>query len=424
MSRGQRRTLVAVGFVAAVLAVGVGNSVASSTSASATPGVTNRLITLGVNVAQSGLAAPTTVAFVQGIQTFWFGQNSRGGVCNHQVKLAYGDNGGDPQKGIGVYTQMKDSVLGFQQLSPTSVLTALADQVTADNMLVSGSSTISALFSKASYVPVVADYGNAYINVIDWLMRARGVQRGDTIGYLYGVGAFAEDGKRGVQFMADARGLKVVYQQVPATQPDMSGPMIAMERAGVKAVLANALTPQTLNAVASAESINFKPTFVGSTFQASALDTSLKAALTSGRVFILGNGGGPTAASLLSPAPGVKRAVADYTKFFHKPPSEPAMIYGYAQSYVFAQILKAACANPANPKKPKALTRASVVAAFKKIRNMDTEGILPPLNYSLTGLPPTRAIFMSRVDATAQGGLRPITGYFQAPEGARYKPVG
>jgi ABC-type branched-subunit amino acid transport system substrate-binding protein len=407
-----------------LLALGVGTTFASSGSSSATPGVTSRLITLGVNVAQSGLAAPTTVAFVQGIQTYWFNQNARGGVCRHQVKLLYGDNGGDPQKAIGVYTQMRNSVLALQQLSPTSVLTALGDQVSADNMLVSGSSTISALFSKSVYVPVVADYGNAYINVIDWLMRARGIARGDTIGYLYGVGGFAEDGKRGIEYMANARGLKVVYQQVPATQPDMSGPMIAMERAGVKAVLANALTPQTLNAVAAAESIGFRPTFVGSTFQASALDSSLRPALTSGRVFILGNGGGPTTASLLSRQPGPRRAVADYTRFFHKPPSEPAMLYGYAQAYVFGEILKAACANPRNPKRPKPITRASLVAAFKKIKSMRTEGLLPPLNYSLTGRPPTRQIFMSVVDANVQGGLRPITGYFQAPEGARYNPVG
>jgi ABC-type branched-subunit amino acid transport system substrate-binding protein len=284
-----------------VLSLGASASFGSpSAQTQNVPGVTPRLITLGLNVAQSGAAAPITLAYVQGIQTFWYDQNARGGVCGRQVRLIYGDNGGNPQQGVTVYTQMSPQVLAFQHLSPSSVLLALAPQWTKDNIMVSASSTVSALFGEKNYIPINQDWGHAIVSSVDWLMKNRGLRRGDTIAVLHGVGAYGDDAKNGTEWVAQRHGLKVVSQQVAATDTEMSAPMLAFRQADAKVAFLVALAPQQNNAIAAADAINYRPIHVAASFLPSAMTTTIAPTLKSNRYYVMGNGGGPAEAPLSS----------------------------------------------------------------------------------------------------------------------------
>src|SRR5579862_2361783 len=85
-------------------AASAGMRAAAARPAAATPGVTKTTISLGLDVARSGLAAPLTVPFIQGIQTFWGNQNyTFHGVCGRKINLVFGDNGGDPQTELTAY---------------------------------------------------------------------------------------------------------------------------------------------------------------------------------------------------------------------------------------------------------------------------------------------------------------------------------
>ena len=74
------------------------------------------------------------------------------------------------------------------------------------------------------------------INGVDWLMKDKGLKKGDKIGDLYFEGDYGEGGLNGVKYAAQKAGLKVVEQKIKATDTDMSGQVAAFKRAGVKAI--------------------------------------------------------------------------------------------------------------------------------------------------------------------------------------------
>jgi ABC-type branched-subunit amino acid transport system substrate-binding protein len=426
---GRRSRSAAIAAVCA-LAVCVPASFARPDARTAdSPGVTSRLITLGLNVAQSGQAAPVTQLFVQGIQTFWYDQNKRGGVCGRQVKLVYGDNAGNPQQALTVYSQVGPQVLAFQQLSPSGALLALAQQSLQDKIVVSGSSTVSALFGQPNYVALPTDYGHAALDTIDWLIKQKKLKAGDTVALLHGVGAYGDDAKAGFVYAAQSRGLKTVTQQVAATDTDMSGPMLAFKQAGATVALLIALAPQDNNAIAAADAIGYQPTIIAASYLSSALDTSIGGTLKSSRYYVLGNGGGPSIADLSSDSPLVKRAIQMYTQFFHQAPTDSSILLGYAQGYVYKNVMQAACGTGLKSKKNprvkiyKSLTRQSFLNALVRTKNLDMQGLLPDLNFANTykKLPPTLAAYLSQVDTSVPGTLKAVTNYFTASDADKFK---
>jgi ABC-type branched-subunit amino acid transport system substrate-binding protein len=260
-------------------------------------------------------------------------------------------------------------------------------------------------------------------------MKNKGLKKGDTVGLLYGVGAFGDDAKAGMAYIAKSRGLNPVYSQVAGTDTDMSGAMLSFKQAGAKVAVLIALAPQDNNAIAAADAINYQPTFVAGSFLVSALNTSIAPTLKSSRFYEIGNGGGPSTAPLSSTDPLVAHAAATYQQFFHKPLTDSSVIYGYAQGYIYKTAMKTVCGagtkDPKNPKKKiyKPLTRAGLTTAFTSMKNVDMGGLLPTLDFTLTqhALPPTLAVYLSQVDTSVNGSLKAVTKYFQAPDAATFK---
>src|SRR6185312_729333 len=97
------------------------------------------------------------------------------------------------------------------------------------------------------------------------------------------------------------------------------------------------------NAIAAMDSTGYQPTIVAASYLSSALDTSIGPTLKSSRYYVLGNGGGPSIADLSSDSPLVKRATQMYTAFFHQAPTDSSILLGYAQGYVYKNVMQAAC---------------------------------------------------------------------------------
>jgi Periplasmic binding protein len=390
------------------------SSGASGGSSGGSEGVTSSSISLGLDVAQSGQAAPETVPFVQGIQTFWDRQNGLGGVCKRHVHLIFGDNGGDPQTELTAYTSMQDKILALQQISPSAGLEGVVNQLQQQNMLFSSSSTVN-LFSVPQYYAVGTDFGHAVVDTIYWLMQHKGLKKGDTIGFLYGTGAYATEADLGAKFAAQQYGLKLVGQQLADTDTDMSGAVSAFKGAGAKYVVMVSLAPQDFNTISAAQAADYHPMWVAASFLASALGTSAGPVMKSSNFYVMGNGGNVDTANLSGTAPGVKDAIAAYKKYFHKTPDNPAILYGYAQAAALDEVISKSCSNGTAP------TRGGLVKALASISTLNTDGLLPPLNYSVhkANVPPTDEIFLSKVNTKVVGSLENETSYFAAPEAAK-----
>ena len=73
------------------------------------------------------------------------------------------------------------------------------------------------------------------------------------------------------------------------------------------------------------------------------------------------------------------------------------MLYGYAQGELMAQILETACENGA-------LTRAGLQEAFQSLDNVDTAGLVAPMDFSDPGQPPAREVHILKPDVAVDGG--------------------
>ena len=409
--RAVRRAVSVVAVGAAVLATAIAIGSAGASGAATTPGVTKSTISLGLDVAQSGAAAPVTVPFVQGIQTFWGNQNfNEHGVCGRKVNLVFGDNGGDPQTELTAFTSLESKVLAFQQVSPSAGLLGLIPQLEKQQLLFSSSSTVN-LFNVPEYFALGTDYGHAVVDTMYYLMQHRGLKKGATVALLYGTGPYATEADLGAQFAASTYGLKLVSQQLAATDTDMSGAIQSFKSAGAQYVIMVSLAPQDFDAISAGQAASYSPTWVAASFLASALTTSIAPVLESNKFLVMGNGGSVSTADLSTKGPGVKAAIKAYKGFFHTAPTNPAVLYGYAQAMALEQIMAKACG------KGNTITRASMVKALGSIKTLTTQQLLPPLNYSVhkVNVPPTVQIYLSSVNTKALGSLQAASPYFASP---------
>ena len=75
------------------------------------------------------------------------------------------------------------------------------------------------------------------INGVDFLIKEKGIKKGDKIGHLYFEGDYGESALNGSKYAAEKLGLTVVEQKIKATDQDMSAQVAAFKAAGVKAIL-------------------------------------------------------------------------------------------------------------------------------------------------------------------------------------------
>ena len=110
-----------------------------------------------------------------------------------------------------------------------------------------------------------------------------------------------------------------------------------------------------------------------------------------------------------SPTP---KAVDVVTKFKQKYPEAPknaGVITGYTEGQVWQAVLTKACESGD-------LSRAGVATALTTLTSVKTEDLVTELDYSSPGSPPTRGVYIAKVDANAEGGLTEVAPLFTAPE--------
>ena len=87
--------------------------------------------------------------------------------------------------------------------------------------------------------------------------------------------------------------------------------------------------------------------------------------------------------------PEAKKVLAAFHAKYPGKPSNAGVAYGYGVAQIYAQTLKAACDK-------KDLSRVGIESAFRTLTNVDTKGLIAPLDYSKPGEIPARQTFVVR----------------------------
>jgi ABC-type branched-subunit amino acid transport system substrate-binding protein len=359
-------------------------------------GVTDSAINVGVLTDLSGPFAAGAAVQVTEFKAFWDKVNADGGICDRDVQVQVQDHGYDPQKAVSLYRSMAPGVVALQQVlgGPTSAaVLPLAQQ---DSVYVGGVGWASSALQYENNQLPGASYSIEGANAIDYLVDDLGLAKGDSVGVVYFVGDYGSDALAGAQHAADERGLTIVPQEITPQVTDLSAQASALVKEGVKAVVLAAAPAQlaSLAGVLSAQGANVPIVGMNPTFGPSLLQTPAADALLANTYSIT------SVAPYASDAGGVKKANDLYTSADPEGEIGWEVPLAYGQAELLQQALQGAC-------DAGDLTPEGVVAALGSASDVDTEGVFPDgLDFTKTGESPTRTVFISKVDGSAEGGLK------------------
>jgi ABC-type branched-subunit amino acid transport system substrate-binding protein len=399
------RAVIAVAAIATVLVASAcstksnGGSNATQSGAGGVkvgPGVTDKTITLGAITDESGVFAVLGTTVTQGAEEYFSQLNKSGGVCNRQVKLNVKDAGYDLQKSQSAYKDLEPNVLGMEQLLGSPANAALKPSIEKDQMFTIPVSWASTILDNPNNMIVGTTYDLEVINGISYLMDKGLIKKGDTIGHIYIEGEYGADGYLGSQFAAKQLGLKLIGQQIQATATDLSSQVTTLKQKGVKAIVLTTTPTQTASAAGVDASIGLNVPLLGNnpTFVPQLLATPAGPALE--QLFYV--------AASFEPFSGTRSgATAARKAFLTANPGKKVVpnggsTWGWGAAAAYTAVLKQACTD-------KDLTRAGLQKAFRETTNINTDGILPALDYSSPGDPPTREALIAKADKNAAGGL-------------------
>jgi ABC-type branched-subunit amino acid transport system substrate-binding protein len=375
-------------------------------------GVTATTIKLGSLVDLTAVFAPLSKSVVQGTQLFWKQQNAAGGVCGRTVEVVVKDHGYDPQKAVSVYREIAGDVLAMQTVLGSPVVSALRPSIDQDNMPVGVAGWPASVLNNERLQLIGTTYDIEAISGLDFLMRTKGIKSGDKVGHVYFEGDFGENALKGSQYLAGQSGLTIVGQKIKPTDTDLSAQVSAFRTAGVKAILVSAGPTQTASVAAVSKATGLSVPIVsnGPGFTPQLLGSPAGPALKENLHVV---------SSIAPPAlntPAATQLQTDFAKEYPDTvPTQVGSVFGYVQAKVTHEILRKACDN-------KDLTRAGVLTALHQISGLDTGGLIAgTLDYTKAGQPPSRAVYISQVDAAAPGGLKVVEGPAEAAPAKAYQ---
>ena len=359
-------------------------------------GVEGNTITLGVLTDLTGVFAALGKDITNANTLYW--QDHK--VCDkYDVKLDVQDTGYVPQQGVQLYSSIKDSILAMQQTIGSPINTALAQDYESDQIV----NFPSAWGETLTKIPGTGVLGPTYdveiSNGYDYLFKQGLLKEGDTVGHIYFEGEYGATGLAGTKAVAEKKGLKVVEAQIKATDQDMSAQVSQFAAAGVKAIVLTVAPTQTASVAAAA--------------QAQGLDVPI---LGSNPVYAPGLLAGPTAQwlkdHLLVAAPiGTFEGHDDILKAYQQKfsdvanPSAGGVLLGYGMATVMNQVLDAACENGD-------LTRAGLLDAFNNLKNIDTGGLIVPIDAFKLGQSPSLQSYIEK-PADVPGGATIVAQPFE-----------
>jgi len=407
MKHGRTGVLLA----AALLAAATGCSTKASTTSTSSggssgsvktgPGVTGTTITLGVLTDLTGVFAALGADITNAQTLYWEQQNAAGGVCGkYQVKLNVKDTGYVPQQGVQLYSSIKNDILAMAQTIGSPINTALAPTYDADKIVNIPSAWARNLTVSPGNAVTGSTYDVEMVNGLSYALKAGKIKEGDKIGHIYFEGEYGANGLAGSKYFASKHGMTIVEAKIKSSDADMTAQITQFKAAGVKAIALTVAPGQTASAagVATAQGLNVPIIGNNPVFSPALLAGPAGAALKANLIV----------SSPVSTFDKNPELLAKYKAKFPNATPSLGVVFGTGASEVMKQILDKAC-------KDGDLTHEGVLKAKQSLTNVDTKGLVVPLDFSKSGASPSSKNFIL-VPADVPGGAKAVSDAVEAPE--------
>ncbi|WP_448618133.1 ABC transporter substrate-binding protein [Geodermatophilus sp. URMC 65] len=357
-------------------------------------GIEGTTITLGVLTDLTGVFAALGQDITNANTLFW--QDNQ--VCDtYSVELDVQDTTYVPQTGVQLYSGMEPNILAMQQTIGSPINTALAPEYESDQIVNFPSAWARTLTEIPGTGVVGATYDVELANGYSYLFDQGLLQDGDTVGHIYFEGEYGENGLAGSEAVAEERGLTIIPAQIKSADQDMTAQITQFAAAGVDAIALTVAPTQTASAagVAAAQGLNVPIIGSNPVFAPGLLQGPAAQALKD-NLYV---------ASPVSAFDAQPELLAQYQEAYPNVQPSLGVLVGYGMSAIMKQVLDAACENGD-------LTRAGVVNAFNELQDVDTGGLVVPIDGFETGRSPSLQSFILR-PADVPGGATVVQEAFE-----------
>jgi ABC-type branched-subunit amino acid transport system substrate-binding protein len=371
-------------------------------------GISGDTITIGALTDLSGVFAALGKDVTQAQDLYWQQQNDKGGVCGKfKVKTEVKDHGYVVQNAVQLYSGMKSDVLAIEQTIGSPINVALADQLQADHMVNIPEAWARSLTTNPENAVVGATYDVEMINGLDYLLQKGLIHEGDKLGHIYFEGDYGANGLAGSKYFASKHHMTVDEAQIKSTDTDMTAQVTKFKADGVKAILLTVAPKATASAAGVAAQVGLNVPILGNNpvYDPGLLASPAGAALKQ-HLYI---------ASPVTTFDKQPQLLKDYqAKYPDAKTPSLGVIHGYADAMVMDAFLEKACAN--GDLTPEGLTKAK-----QSLTNVDTKGLVVPLDYSKLGESPSTKSYILQ-PADGPGGAKQILDATEGPDVAGYNP--
>jgi ABC-type branched-subunit amino acid transport system substrate-binding protein len=373
------------------------------------PGISADTITLGVMTDLTGPFKDFATTLQAGHKIWADEINAKGGICNRQIKIETVDHGYKADQATIQFPDMEPKVAGFLELLGSPVIAALKTDINDRQVTTVAVSWSSDLLDQPYVMIVGTTYDIEQINGLAYLMEKGAIKKGDAIGAIYIDGEYGGNGLRGVKYFAEQHNMKLEAAKVTATDTDMKSIITSFKGKGVKAISLTTTPAQTASAASNNAGLGLKVPMMGNnpTFAPVLLDGPAKNALK--ELYV-----SASAVPYASNVPAAKTVAAEFKKIANGAKPFFTAQFGYATGVVWEQILKKACDS-------KDLSREGIHNALTSSKDISTDKLLPPLDYSKQGSPASRQVYIAQVDPNSEGGLKQVKPLFESKEAQSYK---
>ncbi|SDG46463.1 ABC-type branched-chain amino acid transport system, substrate-binding protein [Lentzea fradiae] len=387
----------------AVLVAGCGAKDDEKAQVETGPGVTDDTISLGILSDMTGPFKASSLTRIKGYELYLKQVNDRGGICGRKVELKQKDHAYDVQKALDGYFELEPQVLGLLEVAGAPMTAAIEPDIMQTRTLTAPASWSASLLGNPHMMIVGTTYDLDVINALDHYKRRGVIAEGDTVGHLYVQNNYGENAVEGSRFVGEQWNMKIAEQAVGETAADLTQQVAAMKAAGAKAVMLSTTPAQTAAAVGVAAALKWDVPFMANVvgWDTAILDSPVAAAVEKQLSVVT------SVAPFSSDKPGARQVADAFTAAY---PDEKPTIYvdhGYTVAKVFLAIVEKAC-------KEFDLTRDGVLKAFQDTAGLETDGLTGPLRYSLVGRPSATQSYVTKVDASAPGGLTTVEDLFES----------
>jgi ABC-type branched-subunit amino acid transport system substrate-binding protein len=288
---------------------------------------------------------------------------------------------------------MKDEVLAMQQTIGSPINAALSEQYEAENVVNIPPAWARSLTELPGTATPGATYDVEMVNGIGYALEQGLLKDGDTIGHIYFEGEYGAGGLEGSKFMAEQHDLKLVEAKIKPTDQDMSAQITQFKAAGVKAIALTVSQGQTASAASVAATQGLDVPIIGNNpvFAPGLLEGPAAEALKKNLIVA-----SPTTSFENQP-----ELLAAYQEAYPDVTPSLGVVVGTGMSEMMRQILEKACEDGD-------LTPEGLIEAKQSLTDVDTDGLLVPLDLSKSGESPSRLSFILQ-PADVPGGAKALT---------------